>query len=112
MTLDDILVKCKDLNIHEARESKFPSEYKEIVIFSKDLVSWSKVLAEVFGEPAKPAGVEPTRAHFDLTKPYGGIYENQTLFQKELNDKTALAMLWPWQDRTHITLKIIFLKKA
>jgi hypothetical protein len=31
---------------------------------------------------------------------------NQVLYRKAFGDGTILAMLWPWQDGTHTTLKV------
>jgi len=107
MTLTAIIEKCEQLNILEERSSS--DDYKELVFSHSDLQSWSKMLEEVLGPPVKPVGEEPTEEDVKSTKEYGGIYENQTLFKAELNGRIIIAMLWPWSDDAHITLKLAIL---
>ena len=109
MSLKEILAKCGSLDVHEQRVVE--EEYIELVFFSKDTKAWVKVLAQDLGAPAKPAGTEPTKEHSKLTEDFGGIFANQILFKKEFDNSIVLAMLWPWQDKTHTTLKLALLKK-
>ena len=109
MTLKEIVAKCSGLDVHEERAAE--EEYSEVVFFSKDTEAWVKVLAQDLGVPVKPAGTEPTQEHSKLTDEFGGIFANQVLFKKDFNDSTVLAMLWPWQDKTYTTLKLVLLKK-
>ncbi len=105
--LEDIVAKIFELNISEKR--KISSNYCELVFYSKDLSRWGEVMAEIFGSPSKPQGREPTATDEEIVQEFGGIRSNQTLFKKEYDGNTVLAMYWPWQDETHVTLKI-FLK--
>ena len=109
MTLKEIVAKCSGLDVHEQRDAE--EEYSELVFFSKDTEAWVKVLAEDLGAPVKPVGTEPTEEHSKLTDEFGGIFANQILFKKEFDNSIVLAMLWPWQDKTHTTLKLALLKK-
>ncbi len=109
MTLKEIVAKCGNLDVHEERAAE--EGYSELVFFSKDTVAWVKVLAENLGAPAKPAGTEPSEEHSKLTEDFGGIFANQILFKKEFDNGIILAMLWPWQDKAHTTLKLALLKK-
>ena len=107
MTLDDILVQARDLGVYERRS--LSAEYCELVFFSRDLDAWLRILAGSLGEPRKPAGREPTKADLGLTSNTGGIWINQTLFEKELGEKTIIAKIWPWGDERYMTLKMAVL---
>lgn len=109
MTLSEIMGKCKALKIHEDRGND--EETWDLVFFSKDKDIWYKTFTEMLGAPKKPEGLEPTKEDEGITEEYGGIFSNQTLFKKDDKDATIMAMFWPWQDKTHTTLKVIFLKK-
>ena len=110
MTLKEIIQRCSMLSIFEKRDSA--DEYNELVFYSKDIDQWYKIFADILGPAAKPEGVKPTKDVSALTKDYGGIYENQTLFKKEFDGATVIAMFWPWQSGVHTTLKLVLLKKS
>jgi hypothetical protein len=102
--LKQIMDQCGGLDIFEKR--RVSDAYSEIVFCNKDNDKWNKLFEDIFGFPAKSAGVKPTEEHLSLTKDYGGIHANQTLFKKIFDDSLVIAMLWPWQDDTHTTLKM------
>ena len=104
MTLNEFAQRIAGLNVCQVREAS--DDYQERVIFSADIKQWSAVLEEVLGPPVKPAGVVPSGTDLGLCQIYGSIMTNQTLYRKAFGDATVLAMLWPWQDGTHTTLKI------
>ncbi len=107
MTLKEIVEKFKELNVYEQRSVS--DEYVELVFYSKEIDKWNKALVDILGPALKPAGVEPTKDDQDLTEDYGGIFGNQTLFKKEFDGVTVLAMFWPWQNGTYTTLKAALL---
>ncbi len=109
MTIQEIAARYKDLEVSERRSEK--EDYAELVFLNKDAARWDLVLTELFGAPVKPKGKKPSREESALTDSYGGVQANQVLFKKDCDNGTALAMLWPWQDNAHTTLKIILLKK-
>jgi len=109
MTVLDVLGQCTDFRVYERRSLRM--EYGELVFYNEDMDAWQGMLVKTLDAPVKPVGDFPTKQDLSLTAPYGGIYDNQTLFKKEFEGGTLIAMLWPWQDRTHTTLKMIFLKK-
>ena len=109
MTLKKIIEKCSILSVHDKRI--ISDEYNELVFYNKEIDKWNKIFADVLGPAIKPAGVEPTEDDLQLTKDYGGIYNNQTLFRKEFDDVTVIVMLWPWEDDIHTTLKMVLFKK-
>jgi len=109
MTLQEILARCAALGVSERRENT--EEYCELVFFNKELSAWSAVLHDILGPAVKPFQRRPTRDDLRATQEYGGIHDNQALFNKDFDNGTVMAMLWPWGNGTNTTLKLIFLKK-
>jgi hypothetical protein len=81
-------------------------EYAEIVIFTEQLDHCGKILEDFLGPAVKPPGLEPSIIHKKVADEFGGIFLNQTLFQKDYDDIMVLAMFWPWQNGKQVTLKI------
>jgi len=110
VVLKEIIERCSELKVCEKRQ--ISDAYSELVFYSKDLEQWNEVFAGIFGPAAKPAGVKPAKVDARLTEAYGGIFANQTLFKKEEDAVVAIAMLWPWQDGAHVTLKMALVQKG
>ena len=104
MTLKEFSQRIAGLDVYQVREVS--DDYQELVIFNADIQKWSVVLEGILGPPVKPPGVAPSGTDLVLCQIYGSIMKNQTLYRKAFGDATILAMLWPWQDGTHTTLKI------
>ena len=109
MKLREIIKKCGALSIYEKR--CITDEFCELVFNNKDKDGWNKIFTDILGHAIKPAGIEPTKEDQYLTKDYGGTWFDQTLFKKEFDDVTVIAMFWPWQDGIHTTLKMALLQK-
>lgn len=109
MTAKDIIAKCSNLDISEQRSTA--EDYSELVFFNKEQEEWNRILTEILGEAKKPAGKDPSEEDDSLTEEYGGIFTNQTLFQKDFDTVTVIAMVWPWQDGVHTTLKVAVIKR-
>jgi hypothetical protein len=109
MTLKEIIKKFGTLRISKVRRNS--DEFCELVFYNKDTDEWNKLFTDILGHAAKPAGMEPTDEDQYLTKDYGGIWFNQTVFKREFDDVTVIAMFWPWQNGIQTTLKIARLKK-
>lgn len=109
MTLNEIIEKCSMLSVHEKR--CITDEYGELVFYNRETAEWNKIFADIFGLALKPAGVNPTEDDLYLTKDYGGIWVDQTLFKREFGDVIVIAMFWPWSDGIHTTLKMALLNK-
>jgi len=106
--LDEMMRRCETFKISERRSNS--PEYKELVFLNKDLDQWRSLLEEIFGPESKPVGKEPTAEDKKVTGAYGGIHSNQALFKKKEGDHIFIAMLWPWGDRQHTTLKLAVFK--
>ncbi len=109
MTLKQIVDKCSLQNVREVR--RITDGYVELVFSNKRLDDWNRIFSDILGPAKKPAGIKPSKDDLHLTKDYGGIWVNQTLFSKEFDDSTVIAMYWPWQDDAHTTLKMAHVKK-
>jgi len=108
MTLQELSRKWEQLKICEQRADR--EDYLELVFFSEDAGQWIELLSACLGPARKDSGAEPAEDHLSLAKPFGGIYEDQVLFFQEFTGHSVLAMLWPWQDDAHTTLKVALIK--
>ncbi len=104
MSLIEIAERLKKLKI---KEERFVSEnYIEMVFLTSEKKAWMAVLEEILGKPAKAEQKTPSREDLILTEKMGGVRKDQILFHKAFPENLIWAMLWPWQDGTHITLKM------
>ena len=103
MIKDFFELKSKEREV-ETRISE--EDYIEAVILVTQYPDWKNDLMEFLGGPLKDAGIKPSPEHTNLTNAYGGIKADQVLFASEIEGKSIVAMLWPWQDGKHITLKL------
>ncbi len=104
MKIQKITEKFGNLEIFEKR--CINDGYAEIVIFSEQLDHCSKILEDFLGPAVKPSDLEPSKNHAKVADEFGGIFKNQTLFQKDYDDIMVIAMFWPWQNGKQVTLKI------
>lgn len=109
MIIEKIYEKVKGLRVVEIRNKS--EENLELVFFAEEKEKWSQALQEVLGEPQKPAGTHPSKEQQSMTEEFGGIYEEQTLFVQRHEEGNVIGMMWPWQDQTHITLKIFMIQE-
>lgn len=79
----------------------------EVVILNDFVGALCVKLEKFFGQPAIPSKNKlPDKAEKTI-KLFGGINPGQTLYYWGEGDNAIFAMLWPWQDKKHTTLKII-----
>jgi len=109
MTIKNIIEKCKEFEIYQQRA--LSEDYAEIVMYTKEIFKWKAIFDEIFGEPLNPAGIKPTKGDLELTRPFGGLFDDQTLYAGEFDARKMVVMFWPWQDGKRVTIKIAFLKK-
>lgn len=109
MKIDDIIQKCMQFEIYQQRTVS--EDYAEIVMYTKEIFKWKIIFDEIFGEPASPAGIKPTKEDLELTHAFGGLFDDQTLYAGEIDGQRIIVMFWPWQDGKRVTIKIAFLKK-
>ena len=83
--------------------------YFEGVILKDELSKLVDRLDSFFGSPAWPTPSK-NRLSFQMQEAvnnFGGIQPGQTLYFWNQGSDTLCAMLWPWQDGEHTTLKIM-----
>ena len=109
MKLFDIYLQLDSLEIADRRY--LTTDYLELVFFKQDFEKWDKLLSAFLGPVASHFDADPSPDHLEHTKPFGGVRKGQALYQKDFGDYIIIAMLWPWQNETHITLKMPLIKK-
>jgi len=80
--------------------------YFEAVVVKDELPKLTARLQNIFGLPVWPSKNPLLPAAQEIIKDFGGIRLNQPLYIKSDKEDTFFAMLWPWDDGYHITVKI------
>ncbi|MCB9747517.1 MAG: hypothetical protein H6755_03820 [Candidatus Omnitrophica bacterium] len=104
MTIKEIIEQFSTLKIEQEREVS--EDYAEFVVDNNEIEQWESFFISLLGPAVKPAGKDPASDDQAVTKEFGGIYKNQTLFKKEFSGKMVIVMFWPWGNQTQTTLKI------
>ncbi len=104
MIFQDLVENLKKLPSEEVR--KEAEGYYEFVIGAKNLPLLYPVLEIYFGVPFKPAGIAPSDQAKDVTKRYGSIQKQQTLYYLYRDGLSNCAMIWPWGDGSRSTVKV------
>lgn len=119
MKIVNLVGKELSSSIKETRESS--AKYEEVVFFSKDISTWNRILTEKLGHPlvsTEQFEIEDTSkeilssekdAALKLANSFGGITKGQTLYHGTCNFTEILIMIWPWQDKAHVTLKKVII---
>jgi hypothetical protein len=107
--IKEITEKCLDIGVYEKREAG--EAYSEFVVANDKLDAFKEVLNTFLGDPVKEPQVKPSKEDLKITNEFGGICKDQTLFKKDSEDSTVIAMFWPWQNNMQTTVKIIQIKK-
>ncbi|MBU1864581.1 MAG: hypothetical protein KKH94_13050 [Candidatus Omnitrophica bacterium] len=107
-----------DKLVHSAEEVRESSDkYEELVLLSRDMTQWNKVLTEKLGPPLKSTKemahrdfsegipLQKRDAAMNRVNALGGVRHGQTIYFGSCDSCVILIMLWPWQDQTRITLK-------
>jgi hypothetical protein len=81
--------------------------YFEGVVVKNELANLNGRLGKMLGEPAWPSKNRLSYQMQESVKAFGGIMPGQTLYFKSEGPDAVFAMLWPWQDGMHTTVKII-----
>ena len=80
--------------------------YFEAVILKDKLQALTENLEISFGKAAFPSDSGLSVPMEQAVSEFGGIREGQTLYFWGTDHDCIFAMLWPWQDQQHITLKL------
>jgi hypothetical protein len=65
-----------------------------------------KVLEAFFGPPAIPGAQEVPAEAQKVANEFGGVWKGQTFYFQRKETRAMFAMLWPWADKAHVTLKL------
>jgi hypothetical protein len=80
--------------------------YFEVVFLKAKMGEYTAALNGVFGKIFWPSD-SPIAADVKAAiAQYGGVMTGQTLYAMQEGSHIIFAMLWPWGDREHITLKM------
>jgi len=81
--------------------------YFEAVIVKNELAELTTRLQRLFGSPVQPSDKRLSLQVQEMIKEFGGIRPDQSLYFWNEGKDAIFAMLWPWQDGLHTTVKII-----
>jgi len=104
MSFSELKEGLKDVLFDEAR--KDTDNYFEAVILSPQLKELTDRLKNFFGLPVYPSESKLSSQAEKAIEEFGGVMSGQTLYYWNKGNDVVFAMLWPWQDGEHITLKI------
>ncbi|MEW6075494.1 MAG: hypothetical protein AB1530_04210 [Candidatus Omnitrophota bacterium] len=79
----------------------------EAVVIKEESGRLGEKLEKCFGAPVWPAQEKLSSLITGAIEEYGGIMQGQTLYFWHSGSESIFAMLWPWSDGRHITLKLI-----
>lgn len=104
MQFRELKEKIKETSFEELRDES--DVYLEVVILKKELPKLAASLEKFFGQPLWPSKNKPSPKIEKTIADFGGIMPGQTLYFSADANQTIFAMLWPWQDGQHTTVKI------
>lgn len=105
MQFDEFKKEVSGLSYAELREDS--KDYFEAVISKGALPGLIQKLEDFFGAPCVLSAGALSAKTNETINALGGIGPGQTFYFKEGNDNEIfLAMLWPWQSGSQITVKI------
>ena len=104
MTFEELCLHIKTLPYQEARSDE--TDYLERVFTMGQLTEVAKGLEIFFGPALKPTGQNPSGDVKKITKEFGGIRSQQTLYFCQKDNHSFVAMFWPWSNGQLVTLKL------
>ena len=103
MQFKQVKKEVKAVNFESVRADN--EDYFEAVIVKDNLKDLTAKLEDLFGKPAWPSQTKIPDYVEKVIAGFGGIMKGQTLYFLVDESFYLFAMLWPWQDGLHITLK-------
>jgi hypothetical protein len=104
MNFNELKDELKKLTFDALRKDE--DVYFEAVILKPELEKMAAALEKFFGPPAWNSPKEKLTAEMsEAIGEFGGLIAGQTLYFWSDGTAKIFAMLWPWQDHEHITLK-------
>jgi len=105
MEFNEIKKEVKGVGFETLRTDS--DNFLEAVNIKEELGRLNDRLKAFFGEPAWPSKDKLSFQAQETIKGFGGIMPGQTLYFKSEGRDSTFAMLWPWQDGKHTTVKIV-----
>ncbi len=105
MKLSELKVELKHIDFDTIRMDR--DNYFETVILNNELTKLTQRLEKFFGSSMTSSGGILSFQVQGAIKDFGGIKPGQTLYCWREDNDVLFAMLWPWQDGRHTTVKII-----
>ena len=110
MQFKDLIDDVKKVKIDEVRVDS--SNFFEAVVARDGFAKVATHLEKFFGvSPWAFNDPLPSEIQGHINS-YGGIMPGQTLYFCDSGNAIVIAMLWPWRDGLHTTLKIIECQEA
>lgn len=110
MKIENIL--SGDINDSVKEIRKDTDNYTELVLLSKGISSLNKVLSGKFGVPVVLEDGKELECIEDnekqvkiLADSLGGVRKGQSIYYGTHDSFNVMVMMWPWQDKNHVTLK-------
>ena len=104
MQFEEIMNEIKGIEFDAVRARD--QYYFEAVILKDNLPALTERLKKLLGEQVFPSGKKLAPDVEKVVEDFGGITPGQTLYFLKENDCSYFAMLWPWSDESHVTLKL------
>ena len=104
MQFEEIMNEIKDIAFDAVRAKG--QYYFEAVILKDNLPALTEKLEKLFGKQLFPSDKKLAPDAEKTVEAFGGITAEQTLYFLKENDYSYFAMLWPWSDESHTTIKL------
>lgn len=104
MQLAEIRKELKDISFIMVREET--RDYFEAVILKSELAKLTPKLEKFLGQRIWPSNNKLSDVIEISIREFGGVMAGQELYFYQRDNETVFAMLWPWSNGTHVTLKI------
>ena len=107
MEFSEFKEKVKNVGMEEIRKDSH--NYFEAVIFKDKIKDLTGVLNDFFGPPT-PIWFLNDKSSYkidEILKSFGSIRKGQTIYLRDSEGFIVIAMLWPWNDGRHTTVKVI-----
>ncbi|MDP3142693.1 MAG: hypothetical protein Q8N14_01920 [Candidatus Omnitrophota bacterium] len=104
MKFEELKNEIKAISFEALREDS--EDFFEAVLVKKDLEDLSSSLSKFFGAPAFPSDKPLSPQAQSVVADFGDIMDGQILYFWCQDANAIFAMLWPWGDKEHITLKM------
>lgn len=105
MQFEEMIKEVKGVSFDEVRSDE--ADYFEAVVLNEDMESLNALLGKFFGAPVFLSKEGFSSKVQETIREFGGVWPDQTLYIWNEGSDVIFAMLWPWQDKEHTTLKIV-----